>query len=58
MSVRTDAVTNTLRDAQSQADYATRADLVAIELRIVKWIVGTGIGVVAANVAILRLLGT
>lgn len=53
-----DAITNALRDAQSQADYATRADLVALELRIVKWIVGTGIGVVAANVAILRLLGT
>lgn len=57
MSVRTDAVTNALRDAQSQADYATRADLVALELRIVKWIVGTGIGVVAAAVAILRLIG-
>ena len=57
MSVQADAITNALRDAQAQADYATRADLVALELRIVKWIVGTGIGVVAANVAILRLLG-
>lgn len=52
-----DAITNALRDTRAQADYATRADLVALELRIVKWIVGTGIGVVAANVAILRLLG-
>ena len=37
--------------------FATKADLAALELRIVKWIVGTGVAVAGLVVAALRLLG-
>ena len=52
-----DAITAAVREAHSAADYVTRADLLALELRLIKWIVGTAIGIVGATVAIVRMLG-
>ena len=56
-----DAITAAVRDAHSATDYVTRADLradlLALELRLIKWIVGTAIGIVGAMIAIVRMLG-
>ena len=40
-----------------KAHFATKADLAALELRLIKWIVGTGVAVAGLVVAALRLLG-
>ena len=60
-AAQADAITDAVRTAAESADYATRADLLALELRIVKWVVGTGAAVagtvIAAVAALLRLLG-
>ena len=40
-----------------KAHFATKADLATLELRLVKWIVGTGVAVAGLVVAALRLLG-
>ena len=34
-----------------------RADLLALELRLIKWIVGTAIGIIGAMIATVRMLG-
>ena len=49
------------RELVTQADLAAhraevRADLTALELRLIKWIVGTGVAVAGAVLAGLRLL--
>ena len=59
------ATTGAVRQAADHGDYVTRgelrAELAALELRLVKWIVGSAIAgagiVVAAVIAALRLLG-
>ena len=40
-----------------KAHFTTKADLATLELRLVKWIVGTGVAVAGLVVAALRLLG-
>ena len=40
-----------------KAHFATKADLATLELRLVKWIVGTGVAVAGLVVAALRLIG-
>ena len=40
-----------------KAHFATKADLATLELRLVKWIVGTGVAVAGLVIAALRLLG-
>ena len=67
-----EAITDAVRQAADHGDHVTpdqlgagitaiRAELAALELRLSKWIVGTGLAVVAAGIAavfgILRLLG-
>ena len=67
-----EAITDAVRQAADHGDHVTpdrltagltsiRAELAAIELRLIKWIVGTGLAVVAAGIAavvgIPRLLG-
>ena len=67
-----EAITDAVRQAADHGDPVTpdqltagitaiRAELAALELRLIKWIVGTGLAVVAAGIAavvgILRLLG-
>lgn len=67
-----EAITDAVRQAADHGDHVTpdqlsagvtaiRAELAALELRLIKWIVGTGLAVVAAGIAavvgILRLLG-
>ena len=51
-----DAITDAVREAADHGDYATRADLVALELRLIKWIVGTGVAVAAVVIGALRLI--
>ena len=63
-----DAVASAIHRAAEHGDYATRADLTAhraderadlaaLELRLIKWIVGTGIAVAGAVIAALRAFG-
>ena len=67
-----EAITDAVRQAADHGDHVTpdqlnagitaiRAELAALELRLIKWIVGTGLAVAAAGIAavvgILRLLG-
>ncbi|MCY4661300.1 MAG: hypothetical protein OXF93_16060 [Acidobacteria bacterium] len=51
-----DAITDAVREAADHGDYATQADLVALELRLIKWIVGTGVAVAAVVIGALRLM--
>ena len=51
-----DAITDAVRAAADHGDYPTRADLVALELRLIKWIVGTGVAVAAVVIGALRLI--
>ena len=50
-----DATTDAVRAAADHGDYANRADFLALELRLIKWIVGTGVAVTAAVIGTLRL---
>ena len=50
-----DAITDAVRSAADHGDYATGADLIGLELRLIKWIVGTGVAVTAAVIGTLRL---
>ena len=63
-----DAVASAIHQAAEHGDYATRADLTAhradvradlaaLELRLIKWIAGTGIAVAGAVIAALCLSG-
>ena len=56
-----DAITAAVRQAAEQGDYVTPATLdarlAAVELRLIKWIVGTGIAVAGIVIAFLRLTG-
>ena len=63
-----DAGASAIHQAAGHGDYATRADLTAhradlradlaaLELRLIKWIVGTGIAVAGAVIAALRVFG-
>ena len=67
-----EAITDAVRQAADHGDHVTpdqlnagitviRAELAALELRLIKWIVGTKLAVVAAGIAavvgILRLFG-
>ena len=65
---RSDAVASAIHQAAEHGDHATRADLTAhradvradlaaLELRLIKWIAGTGIAVAGAVIAALRLSG-
>ncbi len=56
-----DAITAAVRQAAEQGDHVTPelldARLAALELRLIKWIVGTGIAVAGIVLAFLRLVG-
>lgn len=56
-----DAITAALRQAAEQGDHVTpdRLDvrLAALELRLIKWTVGTGIAVAGIVITLLRLVG-
>ena len=56
-----DAITAAVRQAADPGNYVTadpfRAALSGLELRLIKWIVGTGVAVTGAVVGLLRLLG-
>ena len=56
-----DATANAIREAAEHGDYVTpeflRAELGALETRLIKWMVGTVIAAVGATVAVLRLMG-
>ena len=56
-----DATANAIREAAEPGDYVTpeflRAELGALETRLIKWMVGTVIAAVGATVAVLRLMG-
>ena len=55
-----DAITAAVRQAAEQGDHVTPdlldARLAALELRLIKWIIGTGIAVAGIVIAVLRLL--
>jgi len=56
-----DAITAAVRQAAEQGDHVTPdmldARLAALEMRLVKWTVGTGIAVAGTVIAFLRLVG-
>ena len=56
-----DATAAAMREAAEHGDHVTpellRADLSALETRLIKWMVGTVIAAVGATVAALRLFG-
>ena len=56
-----DALADAIREAAEHGDHVTpellRAELSALETRLVKWMVGTVIAAVGATVAVLRLIG-
>ena len=56
-----DAIADAVRQAADHGDHVTAdqftAGLAALELRLIKWIIGTGIAVTGAVVGLLRLLG-
>ncbi len=56
-----DALADAIREAAEHGDHVTpellRAELSALETRLIKWMVGTVIAAVGATVAILRLIG-
>ena len=55
-----DAIADAVRQAADHGDHVTadqfNAGLAALELRLIKWIIGTGIAVTGAVVGLLRLL--
>ena len=56
-----DALADAIREAAEHGDHVTpellRAELSALETRLIKWMVGTVIAAVGATVAVLRLIG-
>ncbi len=56
-----DALAAAIREAAEHGDHVTpdllRAELSALETRLIKWMVGTVLAAVGATVAVLRLLG-
>ena len=56
-----DAITEAVRQAAEQGDHVTPdmldARLAALELRLIKWTVGSGIAVAGIVIAFLRLVG-
>ena len=56
-----DALADAIREAAEHGDHVTpellRAELSALETRLIKWMVGTVIAAIGATVAILRLMG-
>ena len=56
-----DATAAAMREAAEHGNHVTpellRADLAALETRLIKWMVGTVLAAVGATVAALRLLG-
>ena len=56
-----DATAAAMREAAEHGNHVTpellRADLAALETRLIKWMVGTVIAAVGATVAALRLFG-
>ena len=56
-----DALADAIREAAEHGDHVTpdllRAELSALEPRLIKWMVGTVIAAVGATVAVLRLIG-
>ena len=55
-----DVIADTVRQAADHGDHVTAgrftAGLAALELRLIKWIIGTGVAVTGAVVGLLRLL--
>ena len=51
------AVEAALKSDVAAVEACVRADVAALELRLIKWMVGTGVGVAGLVVAALRLLG-
>ena len=56
-----DAIADAVRQAADHGDHVTAdheftAGLAALELRLIKWITGTGVAVTGAVVGLLRLL--
>ena len=60
-SAQADAITAAVRQAAEQGDHVTPdaldARLATLELRLIKWTVGTGIAVAGIVIAFLRLVG-
>ena len=56
-----DAITAAVRQAADQGEHVTRAELraelVSLELRLVKWIVGAALACASLVIAVLRLFG-
>ena len=56
-----DALADAIREAAEHGNRVTpellRAELSALETRLIKWMVGTVIAAVGATVAVLRLIG-
>lgn len=56
-----DALADAIREAAEHGDHVTpdllRAELSALETRLIKWMVGTVIAAVGATVAVLRPIG-
>ena len=56
-----DAITAAVRQAADQGEHVTRAELraelVSLELRLVKWIVGAALAGAGLVIAVLRLFG-
>ena len=56
-----DAITAAVRQAADQGEHVTRAELraelVSLELRLVKWIVGAALACAGLVIAVLRLFG-
>ena len=56
-----DALADAIREVAEHGNHVTpellRAELSALETRLIKWMVGTVIAAVGATVAILRLIG-
>ena len=60
-SAQADAITAAIRQVAEQRDHVTPdmldARIAALELRLIKWTVGTGIAVAGTVIAFLRLMG-
>ena len=56
-----EALADAIREAAEHGDHVTpkflRAELSALETRLINWMVGTVIAAVGATIAILRLIG-
>ncbi|MBI5140611.1 MAG: hypothetical protein HZA20_00265 [Nitrospirae bacterium] len=43
-------------ESEAQRNVATKEDIANLELRLIKWVIGTGIGVVTSIFALLKLM--